>query len=206
MLQSPELEYGPLNQAANGVEFSRFFKDQNASNLKISSALRMNSSFPYIMPSVSLPSEPALEVMDAGIRDNYGIMNSTQFLYTFKDWIAANTSGVVILQIRDTHKQQKVENNSIKSIMEKVMAPLRNLSGNFLIMQDYTFDRSLEYAQSWFKGPLDFVIIQMPEMEDKISLSWHLTEKEKKFLKSAPLNQQNYVAISRLQELVPPAH
>jgi hypothetical protein len=203
MLQSPKHEYGSLNQAANGVEFSRFFKNQNASNLKISSALRMNSSFPYIMPSVSLPSEPALEVMDAGIRDNYGIVNSTQFLYTFKDWIAANTSGVVVLQIRDTHKQQKVENNSIKSIMEKVMAPLRNLSGNFLIMQDYTFDRSLEYAQSWYKGPLDYIIIQMPEMEDKISLSWHLTEKEKKFLKSAPLNQQNSNAIKRLQELVP---
>ncbi len=204
MLQSPQLEKGPLYQVSNGVEFRRFFQNQNADNLKISSALRMNSSFPYIMPSVSLPSEPALEVMDAGIRDNYGIMNSTQFLYTFKDWIAANTSGVVVLQIRDTYKQYKIEDNSIKTITEKIMAPLRNLSGNFLIMQDYTFDRSLEYAQSWFKGPLDFVIIQMPEMEDKISLSWHLTGKEKMFLKSAPLNKQNSESLNRLKELIPP--
>jgi hypothetical protein len=108
------------------------------------------------------------------------------------------------LQIRDTYKQHKIEDNSIKTITEKMMAPLRNLSGNFLIMQDYTFDRSLEYAQSWFKGPLDFVIIQMPEMEDKISLSWHLTGKEKMFLKSAPLNKQNSESLNRLKELIPP--
>lgn len=191
---------------ANGVEFGRFFGDHNPGNLKLTSALRMNSAFPYVMPAVSLPSVPAIEVMDAGIRDNYGVMNSMQFLHTFRDWIAENTSGVVFLQIRDTYKQPKIEDNSVKTMVEKLTAPMRNLSGNFLIMQDYNFDRYLEYARSWMKVPMEVIIFQMPETEDRVSLSWHLTEKEKKFLKLAALSPENQQSLKKLLQLIPPVN
>jgi len=191
-----------FNELINAVDFQQYFASADASNLKITSALRMNSAFPYIMPAISLPCEPAMEVMDAGIRDNYGVTNTLQFLYTFKDWIAKNTSGVVFLQIRDTHKKNKVEDNSIKTISEKLMAPMRNVSGNFLIMQDYTFDRYLQYAQSWFKGKIDFVTFQMPETEERISLSWHLTEKEKELIKAASVNSENHQAIEELKSIL----
>jgi hypothetical protein len=204
LLHSPQSDSSKYAPVANGVEFSRFFARQNAENLHLSSALRMNSSFPYIMPPVSLPSEPALEVMDAGIRDNYGLLNSIQYLYTFRDWIAENTSGVIILQIRDTQKRSKVEDNSIRTYSEKLLAPMRNVSGNFLIMQDYQMDKLLEYAGSWFNGPLDLVLFQMPESETKISLSWHLTQREKNYLKSASLNEENKVSLEKLKRLMPP--
>jgi hypothetical protein len=203
MLQSPGLEHSSLQQAPNGVEFSRFFKDQDASNIRVTSALRMNSAFPYIMPAVSLPSDPAIEVMDAGIRDNYGTMNSVQFMYIFRNWIQENTSGVVMIQIRDTYKQAKVENNSVKTIFEKMLAPMRNVSGNFIIMQDYSFDRYLEYASSFLNTPLEYILFQMPETQEKISLSWHLTEKEKNFLKDAPLNTENREALNKLTTILP---
>ncbi len=186
----------------NGVEFSRYFATEDAANLRFSSALRMNSAFPYIMPAVSLPSEPAMEVMDAGIRDNFGVMNSTQFLYTFRDWIAENTSGVIFLQIRDTHKNLPVEDNSIKTIVEKLTSPMRNVSGNFIIMQDYNLDRYLETTEGWFKGPVDFITFQMPESTERASLSWHLTEREKKFLDKAVLSPENTVQLNRLIQLI----
>jgi len=194
-----------ISSAANGVEFSRYFRDYNAGNLRLTSALRMNSAFPYVMPAVSLPSEPAIEVMDAGIRDNYGITNSVQFVHTFKEWIQANTSGVVMLQIRDTYKQSEVEDNSIKTLYEKVMAPMRNVSGNFIIMQDYNFDRYLRFTKDGLDVPLDVVIFQMPDSEDKISLSWHLTQKEKRFVKEAALNNENQEALERLLRILPPS-
>jgi len=193
-----------IQPVANGVEFRRFFKEQNADNIKLTSALRMNSAFPYIMPAVSLPSAPAIEVMDAGIRDNYGVMNSVQFLFTFKEWIEKNTSGVVFLQIRDTYKHMKVEDNSVKTLMEKLMAPMRNVSGNFIIMQDYNFDRYLQYAKEMVKVPMDVVIFQMPETDDRVSLSWHLTEKEKYFLREAALNPENKKMLDNLIRLLPP--
>lgn len=201
LLHEPDTANCGINAVANGVEFSRFFADYNPGNLKLSSALRMNSAFPYVMPAVSLPSEPTLEVMDAGIRDNYGIMNTVQFIHTFKNWIAENTSGVVLIQIRDTYKHLKVEDNSIKTMLEKLLAPMRNLSGNFLIMQDYNFDQHLEYARAFTPVPLDVVIFQMPETEDRVSLSWHLTEKEKKYLREAALNNENRKSLDRLLQL-----
>jgi hypothetical protein len=81
---------------------------------------------------------------------------------------------------------------------------MRNVSGNFLIMQDYTFDRELQFAQSWFKGPLKFVTFQMPETQEHVSLSWHLTEKEKKLLKSASENKENKQALEELKSVLKP--
>jgi hypothetical protein len=205
LLQASSDTAAVFHPAENGVEFQRFFKNQNSGNLRFTSALRMNATFPYIMPAISLPSEPAIEVMDAGIRDNYGTMNTMQFLFVFRDWISENTSGVILLQIRDTYKKPKIENTSVKTLVEKISAPMRNLSGNFLIMQDYTFDHDLQYAKSWFKGQLDYVTFEMPEMEEKISLSWHLTEKEKNFLSAAPLNTENRKSLNALMTLLYPA-
>jgi hypothetical protein len=41
------------------LEFKRFFKQQGAGDLRFTSALRMSSTFPYVMPIVHLPSKPA---------------------------------------------------------------------------------------------------------------------------------------------------
>jgi hypothetical protein len=204
LIENTQAQTNDFYQVTSGVEFQRFFKDQNAGNLKFASALRMNSAFPYIMPAISLPSEPTIEVMDAGIRDNYGLLNTIQFLYTFKDWIKENTSGVVVLQIRDTYKKPTIEDNSIRTITEKFSAPMKNVSGNFLLMQDYIFDKQLQYAKSWFDAPLDYVLFQMPEMKERITLSWHLTEKEKKIVKGAALNLQNRTSLESLKKIIPP--
>ena len=56
----------------------------------------MSASFPYITPNVNLPSEPSLEIMDAGLADNFGVSDAVLFLYNFKDWISENTSGVIV--------------------------------------------------------------------------------------------------------------
>ena len=66
----------------------------------------MNSTFPYIAPIITMPGEPQFQIMDAGIRDNYGTSTSLKFLYVFQDWIKENTSGVIFLQI--TEEKAKV--------------------------------------------------------------------------------------------------
>ncbi|MFI5219775.1 MAG: patatin-like phospholipase family protein [Bacteroidia bacterium] len=186
----------------DGIDFLNFFSSQDAANLKFTSALRMNATFPYIMPAASLPSIPPIEVMDAGIRDNYGIINSLRFLYAFKEWIAENTSGVVVLQVRDYFKKTKIENTSKNTILTKLTAPLRNVSGNFILMQDYKNDNDMKTAQSWIQCPFDFVQIEMPETEEKISLSWHLTEKEKNFIKNAVTNSENKKSLEKIKQLL----
>lgn len=199
--ETPEESDG-IRAITSGVEFGRFFAQQGSADLRISSAVRMGATFPYITPAVSLPSSPTIEVMDAGIRDNYGIVNSVQFMHTFRDWIALNTSGVVMLQIRDNFKNNPVQDNSIKTLLEKLMAPMRNLSGNFIIMQDYSLDKELQYAQSWLSAPLDVVIFQMPNLKDRVSISWHLTAKEKAAIISGSQNRFNIASLARLDSIL----
>jgi hypothetical protein len=204
LLRAPDGNHSTFTEVCNGIEFTRFFEYQDALNTKWTSVLRMNSSFPYIMPAVSLPSEPAMEVMDAGIRDNFGFSNSLQFLYTFRDWIKENTSGVIMVQIRDTYKKPEIEDNSVKTIIEKLTAPMRNLNGNFIIMQDYATDRSIQFAKTWFNGKLDFILFQVPETKERVSLSWHLTEREKIFLREAAWSEENQKSLHELMEIMPP--
>ena len=82
------MTYKTDNTYYDGIEFTRLFSEQDSKNLKFTSALRMNATFPYILPMVSLPSDPPIEIMDAGFRDNYGLKTSIKFIENFKNWIA----------------------------------------------------------------------------------------------------------------------
>ena len=131
------------------VEFSDLFREQQAGNIRFSSVLRMNATFPYILPAVSLPSEPMIQVMDAGIRDNTGMKTSLRFLHTFRKWIEENTSGVIFVDIRDSHKERPIEEQPRKTFIENITTPLGNIYGNLLTIQDYNQDESYEYAKAW---------------------------------------------------------
>lgn len=78
-----------------------FFAKQNPFNLRLLTALRMNATFPVVLPNVWLPTNPVIDVMDGGLRDNYGIETSMRFISTMHQWIEANTKGVLIIQLRD---------------------------------------------------------------------------------------------------------
>ncbi|MEO5570342.1 MAG: hypothetical protein ABIT08_07255 [Bacteroidia bacterium] len=191
-----------LKVVPDGIDFSNFFSEQDAENLKFTSALRLNATFPYIMPAASLPSSPPIQVMDAGIRDNYGIINTLRFLYSFKDWIKDNTSGVVIVQIRDNYKNNKIENVSKNTLLERLTSPFKNVTGNFILMQDYTNDNAMNAAKKQMQCPFDFVQFELPETDEKISLSWHLTEKEKNFIKIVTLNDENKKSLEKVKMLL----
>lgn len=185
------------------VEFLRLFKNQDPYNLKFTSALRMNATFPYVLPIVTLPSDPPVEVMDAGMRDNFGIKTTLQFLYTFRNWINTNTSGVVILQVRDV--QRNSERQRIQqTLFNRVMAPLGSVYGNFTRMQDYNNDQLIRYLSAWFENDIDIVTFQLaPSKESSVSLSWHLTSTEKQTIRKE-LNSEEFTgAIEGLKTLLP---
>ena len=155
------------------------------------------------MPAVSLPTEPVTNVMDAGIRDNYGIRNATRFLYVFREWISANTSGVVLVQIRDNHKRTDLENKNSQSILSRLLSPLQNLSGNFLLMQDYSQDEQIQYVSDFLNCQFEYIDLEVPLMDEKVALSWHLTEQEKQRIQRAVYSPENKREIQRLSKLFP---
>jgi len=191
------------NPNIEGIEFSRFFKKQDASNLLFTSALRMSGTFPYITPVVSMPSIPVIELMDAGARDNYGIQTSMKFLYTFREWISKNTSGVVILQMRDRFKEFPIEPNGNKSLSGTLGTPMDAFYSNTFNIQDYANDGLYQYSSYWFDGKIDVIDFQLHNKKpDNISLSWHLTNKEKRKVLSSLAIPENQAALLKLKKLL----
>ena len=89
-------------------------------------------------------------------------------------------------------------------MMSALTRPLGSFYGNLFYMQDLSQNQQIEFISSWFAGKVDVVDFQLQnEIPDKISLSWHLTEKEKnKVLHSIdlPENQQSIKTLRKLFE------
>ena len=190
------------NIAPEYIEFKRFFKNQRASKLRFSTAIRMNATFPYVLPMVSLPTTPSIEIMDAGIRDNFGIKLSLHYIYKMKDWIEKNTSGIILLQIRDRQKDYSIESN-YHSILSKIISPAFVGQGNFTTQHDFTNDQFVMYAKEWLACPIDQVDLTLEhDMKNNISLSWHLTKTEKNQILNDIYNKKNQKAILKIKDLL----
>ena len=187
-----------------GIEFLRFFKKQNSDSLLLTSALRMNANFPYISPNTSLPSEPYMEVIDAGMRDNTGKESAMRFAYVFQDWIEKNTSGVIFLQIRDTPRFEEVDQKTPTSSLSKVVRPLYGFYGNWEKFQQYNQAEAYYFLEGNLKVPLETITFEyIPEDDNhEVSLSWHLTSKEKARVQGAIYQIQNQKALRKLIERV----
>jgi hypothetical protein len=195
-----------LNQIANShenIDYQTFFKDNSPQNMRFSSALRASASFPFIMPMITMPTKPEMQLMDAGIRDNYGFRTTADFLYNLRDWIEENTSGVIIIEIRDTKKILNNENYMPVSFMDKITLPFGNMYNNFPRTQDFDQEQLMKIGLKSFPFKVDFVTFNLREKkDDRISLSWHLTKQEKVKIEQAFLSMSNQFALKRLKELM----
>lgn len=199
-----------------GIDFYSFFQDHGSQNLRFLTALRMNATFPYITPNISLPSNPPMKIMDSGISDNFGIGDAIRFLYVFNDWISENTSGVIFLSIRDSPKDKEIEDNSNDSLFDKIFVPISSLYKNFDNIQDFNNDRQIEFAQKWFKGNIVKLDIQYfaesineegkgelnKDENTRASLSWRLTSREKDNIVGNVYLPGNLKALNNLNELI----
>lgn len=168
------------------VEFTRLFKDHNPYNLKFTSAIRMNATFPYVLPVVSLPSSPLLEIMDAGMRDNYGTRTAVQYILHMHKWISENTSGVIIIRISDGRRVD-YEKQRKTSLLSDLLSPLGGLVGNLTKIHLQENDQLIQMIDEILDVPVDVIEYRLGDIKDSkdISMSFHLTPREKKKIKEA---------------------
>ena len=193
-----------------GVDFQTFFQKNSPEDLSFLSALRMSASFPYITPNISLPAEPRVEIMDAGISDNFGISDAVKFISVFQNWIEENTDGIVLLVVRDSKSDDPIKKIPNPSVIDRLTYPIASVYNNMINMQDINNDIRIEQMRSWFQGELDVVEVaydsytmngNQTEVE-RASLSWHLTTKEKQNIIRNIEIPSNRMAIRNLQELL----
>lgn len=180
MTAGPDQYSAEFNYMPDAVEFSRLFAGKHPEKLRFSSAIRMSATFPYITPLTELPTSPMIEVFDAGMRDNIGTDNVVKFLRTFDEWLTLHTSGVVLIQTRDKRKVREPEPGPGTTIANSLARPLNSFYSNIFGVQDYNHDRELLTVGAWLHVPLDIIDFELKNQEpDVISLSWHLTQREK---------------------------
>lgn len=200
----------PNDLEIDAVDFNRLFKDHDASQLSFISALRMNATFPYVLPNVQLPTSPRIEAMDAGLLDNYGVKTATRFIRVFKDWILENTSGVIFLQIASSEKFKSVRPIRQEGMIEALFNPL-GILGQIFTVQEFDHDNNLGFLYDLL-GPDHFDLIRFiyepvdPE-SPRASISFHLTNKERADILGSiniEQNQQNLEKIKATLNSVKP--
>ncbi len=188
----------------DAVDFNALFPQLEPGNLRLLTALRMNATFPYILPNVWLPTRPIIDVMDAGLRDNFGQETSLRFINVFKEWIKENTGGVVIIQCRDRERggwDKPFESTDISGIITK---PGTILSYNWYKLQDYAQDDQVAYAGAFLDSNFHRITFQyVPEKEEKgVSLNLHLTASEKKEVIASMKRGDNIKAFNEVKKFL----
>lgn len=187
----------------DAVDFGSLFHQQQPMNLRMLTALRMNATFPYVLPNVWLPSNPVIDVMDAGLRDNYGQETTLRFIDIFRDWIKENTGSVVILQLRDRMNDNWLQPYESNSVADMMVTPATMLQHNWYKLQDYFQTDQYNYL----RGNNDSSFLRIPIMykpENTVkgaALNFHLTGREKRDVKNSfysPINQQAIQTIEAL--------
>jgi hypothetical protein len=186
----------------DAVDFAALLARQDPMNLRLLTALRMNATFPYVLPNVWLPTDPVIDVMDAGLRDNYGIETAVRFIHVFSDWIKENTSGVTLLQIKDRQGGGWEHPFESKAVSEIVTKPLLLLQLNWYKMQQYNHQDQLGMVSDLLPGQFNRINFHyLPEKEEtKAALNFHLTQREKVDIRHALDNEINALAFARFLE------
>jgi hypothetical protein len=193
---------GPYD--VDGVDFQSFFSKQNASNLQFLTVMRMNATFPFVLPNVEMPCDPDIDVMDAGFRDNFGHETSLRFIDKFKDWLKENTSKIVIVEIRDRPMENWSRPYEVNSIIGLITKPMLLLQNNWFNLQDYYEKDQVNYMINTF-GPQFYKIsfsYEAPQNSTYASISFHLTAAEKIGVANSLDNAENKRTFRMIDSLI----
>lgn len=192
------------NPPIDAVDFATFFKDRDPYNLRLTSALRINATFPVILPVVKLPSAPKMNIMDIGLRDNFGVELVSRYLYTMRGWINEHVDKVVYLQIRDTKDYEIFPPSSMKTLGSMMVDPVFAIQNKWEPFQSYQQEYVKDYAPNFLQRKLHYITLQyIPEEKSKMAaLNFHLTTRERKDILNSIHHPSNQKAITEILQLL----
>jgi hypothetical protein len=196
---------GKTNPIIDAIDFNRFFSKQDPQNLQIMSALRMSATFPIVLPVVKMPSTPEMDIMDAGLRDNFGIESSMRYLSTFREWIDDNIGDVILIQIRDTREYEPSEGGEENSMSGMLLDPMFAIQKKWSSFQTYHQSYLEDYVGNSFpKDKFHKIVFQyIPQNKDKsAALNFHLTGREKKDLMQSVFNTDNQKGFEEIKKIL----
>lgn len=189
----------------SAVEFFRLFP--KAHDFRVTTAVRMSASFPWVSPAINLPTLPPRRVVDAAYYDNYGVNLTALWISKMSSWLKENTSGVVVVQIRDNVSQGarteidfdrlgpdsaadrfvwNAGGKLLSSGIQAVTTPLSGISNARQWTMAFRNDEQVDLLDLLFDDERgrDFFRTVVFECPIEVSLNWKLTAREKGVLAS----------------------
>jgi hypothetical protein len=179
------------------VEFFRLFPESR-DRFHLSTAARMNATFPFVSPAVSLPTNPPRRVVDAGYFDNTGVSVASSWLYQHREWVAKNCSGVIVIQVRDfaSHRENRflsLPASEGRSYLPGITGPLSAIDHARSASANYRNDDDLrqlsEYFNAYFvanpmaapkQGADGFFTTVVFERYTEVGMNWYLSAADKR--------------------------
>jgi hypothetical protein len=169
----------------SALEFFQLFPDR-LDKFQVSTAVRMSATFPYVSPAADLPTVPRRRVVDAGYYDNFGVHVAASWLYHHRDWLREHTSGVVLIQIRDSaSERRRLYSNAEKDTwnlvkgLEWLTGPIVGAGSALMSIMSFRNDEQVQALNDFFNDERrDFFTIVVFESKVEIALSWHLTRED----------------------------
>ena len=204
MMCNPERRKDDVALEYDAIDFGLIFKEQNAANLRFSSSIRMNASFPYVLPNVNLPSEPGIQVLDAGLKDNFGLKTAVRFIHVFKDWIEQNTSGVVLVEMRAFERNDEIPSLDNVGVLDGMFNPL-SLAADIVKLQNYENDNNLGFLNDLLGEDMLHHIVftcTSENTKEEIPISLNLSKKEyNEVLENLFVSKGNRIATDRFLDV-----
>lgn len=184
----------------SGIEFFHLFPPTPGApgaRFRLSTAARMNATFPFVSPAVELPTVPPRRVVDAGYYDNYGVGAAAAWVHFWRRWLRDNTSGVLIVQIRDSASQydrrhlvlqsEPETNGNGGSAWEWLTGPLEAVDRARQATASYRNDEQLAVSDETFnrsKGGGFFQTVVF-ERYTNVGMSWYLNSDDKRQIRGS---------------------
>ena len=188
----------------DGLEFRDFFKTLEADSLRFLSALRMNATYPFILPNVFLPTKPAMEIMDAGFGDNFGVSVAYRFIWHFREWLKEHTKGIIIVEMAAGETKAEKSNTSNKGILESLVSPL-GFARTILKHQKYEQANYVQTLYDYFGDEKVHILpfnYEPQQSDQRASMSFHLTQREKTDIHNSLKSAMNQMSIRQFSNLV----
>ena len=182
------------------IDFQSYFKNQGADSLRFTTALRMNSTFPFVLPNIYLPTEPQIQVMDAGLRDNFGMLSTAQYLHAMQNWLDTAIEKIVVVRIFDKPKEIEIREDPYQSLIHSITAPVDHVYLNMFNTQRLREDDLLNDLPPALKSKLEVIDFPLElDSSRNIPLSWQLTQSDKNLIRESFFSPKNEAAINQVK-------
>jgi len=169
-----------------------------ADRLYFTTALRMNASFPFVLPSVRLPTDYPTEVIDAGAVDNHGELVALALLWQLRAALREKATRIVLLEIRDLPPDASSEPPGPTSSLQAFLRRLSGLYTSFAGARGLFTSLTYEVLQASYPLPVEkHVLAFHPKRGPIPPLSFTLRPSDQQALQEA-LRDSTYIERLRI--------